>query len=111
MTSHQALSQLEIGVLGTMYELYKSHGFPSVDDIFVVDRDRSPGGSFTNLRSEAHIDMPDGYQDMGGAIIHLPSLPYGLMAVVGIEGGRLTDLEITPYGNFEWTHDDGWRIE
>lgn len=102
---------LEVGILEEFHRLYGARGFPTPEQVVIVGRQSTPSGRYVSLGSEALLEMADDQLDLAGRYISIPSVPSGVMAVVGVKNHRLTVLELSAYGGDGWTGDEfGWQI-
>ena len=96
------LSSLEYGTLRVFHEMYGSVGFPAPQDIAVVRRESTGAGRYVELKCDASLTIGDGFLDLGGRYIEMSGVANGLMAVVSVDGGAVTQLEFSVYGNQVW---------
>ena len=106
-----ARSVLETAVLDRFHQLFKAQGFPPAESIKVLRRENAGGGRYTDLESDASLQLNDGYIDLGGSFVEMTGLPNGMMAVVLVKDGRLKTLEFTVYGGDHWNGEEReWKL-
>jgi hypothetical protein len=103
---------LELEILTRLYSLHGAKGFPRVADIRVTGREHTGVGRFTDLESDALVEVPDGTLGIGVySHLQMEGVPNGMVMLVFVENKHLTLLELATSGNETW---DGverpWRI-
>ena len=102
---------LESAVLDRFHRLYQTHGFPPAESIGVLRRENTGSGRYVDLECDALLSLEDGYIDLAGSLIEMAGLPNGMMAVVFVQEGHPTFLELTVYGGDSWNGEErDWRI-
>ena len=97
-----ALTPLEAGVLGVFHDIYRDRNFPAPEAVRVRSRTNTGAGRYVELESAEVSNCVDGYLDMGGRFVEMEGVPFGIMAVVAIERGKLVQLELAVYGEHPW---------
>jgi hypothetical protein len=102
---------LETAVLRCFHDIYGVRGFPPVEEIEIVKRENTGSGRYLDLRAEAEVDIDDGYIDLGGRYVEMPTVPAAIMAVVQVRKRRIVLLEFTAYEGESWNGTEiGWTI-
>lgn len=102
---------LEAALLDGFRDKYRAQGFPATESVRVRSRRNTGAGRLVELECPAPISLKNGYYDLGYCSLEMEGVSDGLMVVVAIEGGRLTDLEIATYGPESWDGEErSWKL-
>ena len=103
---------LESALIAEFHRLYADRGFPKPDTLRVIRRTNTGAGRYVDLACDAIAAIPDGYLDLGGGFVKIPAVPNGLMAVIHVEAGKPTCLELAVHGDDPWDgSESGWSIQ
>lgn len=95
---------MEIDVLRVLAEMHAAVGFPRPEQINVSNRNNTGNGRYTGIWSEKAIDLVGPVQ--APIMIRLPQVRCGMAAMVFLQEGRLSLLEIVVYGDDYWDGDE-----
>lgn len=106
------LTELEGGLLGRLHRLYAAKGFPCIEDITVIKRTNTGAGRYTDLESDAVINLPDGHVGNGKySYIEMEGQEDFIQFTALIESKKLVQLELSTIGLDEWDGSErAWRI-
>lgn len=107
----EALTPLERALLEGFFENYRAIGFPSPDQFQVVKRENTGAGRFVDVRVDRETQLKNEPLALDDRYVEVPNVPYGMTAVVFVDGHRPALLEICVCGDFLWNGDEeGWQI-
>ena len=95
---------METYILERMYRLHKKIGFPPVVDIKVVSRENTGVGRYTDLLSDAVLQIETGLLGNGNySYLEIEGVSDYVGVTISIKNRKLEFLEICTIGGNEWT--------
>ncbi|CAN0399016.1 unnamed protein product, partial [Phaeothamnion confervicola] len=105
------LTPLEYAILSEYYKAFSAQGFPSPDQIEVLERDNTGAGRFVELRPSIATKLQGSTCDLERLkAVEMDGVPLGLGWVLFMKNGSLECLELFTYGG-DWDGEERpWRL-